>query len=119
MWVTWCSLVRPGHEMSTLYFSCSGGSGVCPTKSTSRHVTTNSCFCIWVDLWVTYYVLVHPRHETLTHYLLCLGGPGVAPIKSTLGHCSQENMITCVELGRTLSHEVSTDAFIFKATKGS
>jgi hypothetical protein len=119
LWVTWCGLVRLGREMSTLYFSCSGGSGVGPTKSTSRHVMMNSCFCIRVDLWVTYCILVHLRHKMLTYYLLCLAGPGVAPTKSTLGHCSQENLIDCVKLGRTLSREVSTDAFLFKAIKGT
>jgi hypothetical protein len=36
----------------------------------------------------------------------------------TLG-CSHKNLIACVELGRTLSRKVSTDAFLFKATKGS
>jgi hypothetical protein len=55
----------------------------------------------------------------LTYYLLCLAGPGVAPTKSTLGHCSQENLIDCVKFGRTLSHEVSTYAFLFKAIKGT
>jgi hypothetical protein len=33
--------------------------------------------------------------------------------------CSHENLIACVELGRTLSLKVSTDAFLFKVTKGS
>jgi hypothetical protein len=27
-------------------------------------------------------------------------------------------LIACVELGRTLSHKVNPDAFLFKATKG-
>jgi hypothetical protein len=31
--------------------------------------------------------------------------------------CSHKNLISCVELGRTLSPKVSTDAFLFKATK--
>jgi hypothetical protein len=35
------------------------------------------------------------------------------------GYCSHENLIACVELGRTLSRKVSIDAFLFKATKGS
>jgi hypothetical protein len=30
-----------------------------------------------------------------------------------------ENLIACMELGRTLSCKVSTDAFLFKATKDS
>jgi hypothetical protein len=33
--------------------------------------------------------------------------------------CSHENFDGCVELGRTLSHKVNPDAFLFKATKGS
>jgi hypothetical protein len=33
--------------------------------------------------------------------------------------CSHENFIACVELGTTLSHKVSTDAFLFKEIKGS
>jgi hypothetical protein len=33
--------------------------------------------------------------------------------------CSHENLISSVELGRTLSHKVSTNAFLFKATKGN
>jgi hypothetical protein len=32
---------------------------------------------------------------------------------------SHENLIACVELGRTLSCKVSTYTFLFKATKGS
>jgi hypothetical protein len=27
--------------------------------------------------------------------------------------------MTCMEFGRTLSHKVNPDAFLFKATKGS
>jgi hypothetical protein len=33
--------------------------------------------------------------------------------------CSHEKLIACMELGRTLSCMVSTDAFLFKATKGN
>jgi hypothetical protein len=33
--------------------------------------------------------------------------------------CLHGNLIACVELGRTLSRKVNTDAFLFKATKGS
>jgi hypothetical protein len=53
LWVTLWVLVRPGSEMSTHYFSCSGGLGADPTKSTMRHVTPNLCFCILYILWVT------------------------------------------------------------------
>jgi hypothetical protein len=41
--------VWSGHEMSTHYFLCSGGSGVVSTKSASGHVTPNLCFGIRSD----------------------------------------------------------------------
>jgi hypothetical protein len=31
--------------------------------------------------------------------------------------CLHKNLIACVELDRTLSRKVNTDAFLFKATK--
>jgi hypothetical protein len=52
-WVTWCILVPPGREMSTHYFSCSGGNGAVFIKSTSGHFPANLCFCIRWDMWVT------------------------------------------------------------------
>jgi hypothetical protein len=38
--------------------------------------------------------------------------------RSRHGICSHKNLIACVELGGTLSRKVSTDASLFKATKG-
>jgi hypothetical protein len=35
-----------GRETSAHNFSCSGGTGMDSTKSASRHVTPNLCFCI-------------------------------------------------------------------------
>jgi hypothetical protein len=32
LWVSYCVLVHPGHEMSTQYFSCSGGPSSDSTK---------------------------------------------------------------------------------------
>jgi hypothetical protein len=42
-----------GHEMSTHYFSCLGGTGTGMTNSSLENVTPKLCFCIWWDLWVT------------------------------------------------------------------
>jgi hypothetical protein len=51
--VTWCIPTRSGREMSTHYFSCSGGPGGVSIKSAPGHVASNMCFCFWRDLWVT------------------------------------------------------------------
>jgi hypothetical protein len=45
--------VHLGHQTSTHYFSCSGGSEAVSLKGVLGHVTPNLCFCIWWDLWVT------------------------------------------------------------------
>jgi hypothetical protein len=58
LWVTQCILVSLGHEMSTHYFSWSGGTGAGSTKSASGHVMLNLCFCIRRDMWVTYCIPV-------------------------------------------------------------
>jgi hypothetical protein len=42
-----------GGEMSTHYFSCSGGTGTDSTKSSPGHVTPDVCFCIRMDPRVT------------------------------------------------------------------
>jgi hypothetical protein len=42
-----------GHEMSTHYFSCSGGLGAVSIKSVSGHIIPNLCFYFWWDLQVT------------------------------------------------------------------
>jgi hypothetical protein len=44
---------HPGHEMSTQYFSCSGGTSTDSKKTLSGHVTSNECFCIQWDMRVT------------------------------------------------------------------
>jgi hypothetical protein len=42
--VTLCILLHPGHETSTHYFLCSGGTGTDSTKSVSRYITPNLYF---------------------------------------------------------------------------
>jgi hypothetical protein len=49
-WETYCILVRSGHKMLMNYFSCPGGASTDSTKSESRDVTPNLCFCIRCDL---------------------------------------------------------------------
>jgi hypothetical protein len=53
MRVTQRILVRPAHETSTHYFSCSGGPSVVSIKSAPGHVTVNLCFSIQWHLQVT------------------------------------------------------------------
>jgi hypothetical protein len=52
LWVTYCTQVRPGREMSTHYFWCSGETGTDLTKSTLGHFTSNFRFCIRWELRV-------------------------------------------------------------------
>jgi hypothetical protein len=66
MWLTLCARVRPRHETSMHYFSCSGGPSAEPT-SMLGHVTPKLCYCIWCDLWVTFCVRVCLGHEMSTH----------------------------------------------------
>jgi hypothetical protein len=40
------SSARPGHEILTHYFPCSGGTGTDPINSSLGHVMPNLCFCI-------------------------------------------------------------------------
>jgi hypothetical protein len=74
--------VRPGHETSTHYFSCSGGPGAVSIKSALAHIKLDVCFCIWWDLHVTQCILARPGCETLMHYFSCSGGPGAVSIKT-------------------------------------
>jgi hypothetical protein len=78
--------VRPGHETSSHYFSCSSGTSIDSTKSVPGHVTPNMCFCILRDLRVTLCIPVHSGHKTSTHYFSCSGRPSAALIKSAPGH---------------------------------
>jgi hypothetical protein len=41
-----CIPLRPGHETTTHYFSCSGGTVTESIKIISGHVTQNMCLCI-------------------------------------------------------------------------
>jgi hypothetical protein len=59
------------------YFSISGGPSEEPTKSASKHIMPNLCFCIQCDMQVTQCVLLHPGGETSTHYFSCSGRPSV------------------------------------------
>jgi hypothetical protein len=52
-WDMYCIPVGPGHEMSTHYFSCSGGTSTDLTKTVPGHIKLNLCFCIQWDVWVT------------------------------------------------------------------
>jgi hypothetical protein len=56
------------HEISTHYFSCSGGPGAFFIESTPGHVMLNLCFCIRWNLRVTLGILVCPGHEMSMHY---------------------------------------------------
>jgi hypothetical protein len=49
----YCITVGPGHETSTHYFSCSGGTSTDLTKTVPGHIKLNLCFCIQWDVWVT------------------------------------------------------------------
>jgi hypothetical protein len=53
MRVLYCIAVHPVRELSTRYFSCSGGTDTDPIKNASGHLTPNLCFCIRWYLWVT------------------------------------------------------------------
>jgi hypothetical protein len=134
--VTWCIPLHPELKTSTHYFSCSGGPGAVSIKSTERHVTSSLCFYIRWDLRVIDCILGSLGREMSVHYFSCSGGPDVVSPKSASTHvtpnlcfasggiygsrsCSHKNLTACVELGRTLFCKVSTDAFLFKATKGS
>jgi hypothetical protein len=44
--VMWCILLHLVCEMSTHYFSCSGGPGGVSIKSVLGHIMLNLCFCI-------------------------------------------------------------------------
>jgi hypothetical protein len=65
------------------------------TKSASRHITPNLCFCIYWNLWVTYGILVHPGYEMLMHFFSCSGGTGRDSTKSTSGHITP-NLCFCI-----------------------
>jgi hypothetical protein len=75
LWITWSIPVGPGHEMSTHYFSCSGGLGAVSIKTELGHVTPNLCVCIRWDLQVTWCILMCLGHRMLTHHFSSLGGP--------------------------------------------
>jgi hypothetical protein len=68
--------VRPGNEMSTNYFSCSGGPSAVFIKSAPGHNALNLCFSIRRDLWVTQCVLVHLGCETSAYYFSYIDGNG-------------------------------------------
>jgi hypothetical protein len=78
--------VHPGCELSTHYFSCSGGTGTDLTKSLSGHIMPNLCFYIRWDLWVMSCILVRLGHETSTHYFSYSGGTGKDSTKIVSGH---------------------------------
>jgi hypothetical protein len=102
--VTQSILVRPGHEMSTYYFSCSGGSGAISIKMpwhTLRRTWVfasggicTSCSAFWCiraakrprTIFHGWVGPVRLGREILTHYFSCSGGHGAVSINSALGH---------------------------------
>jgi hypothetical protein len=59
-----------GHEAWMNYFSCSGGSGVDPTKSSSGHIVQSGA----------------SEARNIDTLFSCLGGPGADCTKSVAGH---------------------------------
>jgi hypothetical protein len=59
-----CVLMRSGHEMSTHYFSCSGGRSVVLIKSVLGHIMPNLCFYTLWDLRFTLLISPCPGRET-------------------------------------------------------
>jgi hypothetical protein len=76
VWST-CHVVHSGvsgHEMSSHYFSCSGGTSPEPTRSATGQVTLNLHFCFRCNLRLTSCVRVRLGREILTNYFSCSGG---------------------------------------------
>jgi hypothetical protein len=71
--VAWWFSVCSGHEMSTYYFSCSGGTGTVSIRRALGHVTLNLHFSIWWDLQVIVHFSVSGHDISCTIFYVWVG----------------------------------------------